>query len=263
MLVSPFEDFDARLRQLTGDARHFWSDHLARERMLRAIHGAFLSADTPSLASATRAVDDAVTAGMRALGFSRDPVRTIRVRTTGGLGEKWRTCELDVDAAALEDALLVRQQPDRVAETWLHESVHARHAPWSSGWSSEYRHWSGYEEGFAEAVAKEIARLARFGPGVVVYRRYRAGYDLLADALGLPRENLFRVFWQHENGAMRQAFTDVVDALYHQTRGRTLTLRQRHDIQTFADDLFATRSSPRFDASIEQQIRQEWQRRLP
>jgi hypothetical protein len=248
---------------LIDDVRQFWADPVARERMLREILDAFLANDRLRLDAAVRAVDDAVTAGMGALGFTRDPVRAIRVRTTGALGEKWPTCELDIDAGDLHQALHVRQRPDSVIETWLHESAHARRTPWASGWRAEYRRWPGCEEGLAEAASKEIARLNGLGPGVGVYRRYRAGYDLLADALRLPRQDILRSFWQHENGAVRQAFTDVVDALYHQTKGRNLTLQERREVQTFADDLFDTRSSSLFDPSIEQQIRQEWQKRLP
>lgn len=254
---------DERLLWLSVNARQFWLDGMARERMLRAIYDAFLQDDLSRLEASAQAVDDAVVSGMVALDFGRAPIRAIRVRTTGGLGEKWRTCELDIDATGLRDALFVRRQPDRVVETWLHESAHARQTPWSTEWDTEYRRWSGYEEGLAEAASKEIARLAGLGTGAVVYRRYRAGYDVLAEALRLPREDVLRSFWHYENGAVRQAFTDVVDALYHQTRGRALTLQARRDIQAFADDLFETRSGSHFDSSIEQQIRQEWRARLP
>src|SRR5688572_8915843 len=114
----PFEHLDPRLRQLTGDALQFWGDPVAREQTIRDILDALLANDRLRLDSVILAVDNAVTAGMRSLGFTRDPVRAIRVQTTGGLGEKWPTCELDIDAAQLQHALLVRHQPDRVVETW-------------------------------------------------------------------------------------------------------------------------------------------------
>ena len=85
---------------MIGDAPQFWADPVARERMLREILDAFLANDQLRLDAAVRAVDDAVTTGMRALGFTRATVRAIRVRTIGALGEKWPSCELDIDAAS-------------------------------------------------------------------------------------------------------------------------------------------------------------------
>jgi hypothetical protein len=112
-------------------------------------------------------------------------------------------------------------------------------------------------------VAKEVARLGTLASALQPYQRYRRGYELLAEALRVSCVDLYLQLWPHETGTLRQAFTDVVDDLYHQDRGRSLSLQERRDVQVQADLIFDTTTEMLFDRSIERWIRREWHRRFP
>jgi hypothetical protein len=263
-LPPSYPHLDVRLQQLGEDALHFWGDSTVRERALRDILDAYASRDSPRLDAALLTVDNAVVAGMRALGFARAPIAAIRARQLfGALGQKSPSCNLDIDVVTLRRALAITGRPDSVIETWVHESAHGRRRPWNSAHHAERANWNGYEEGLAEGLAKEVARLGALSPGEQAYVRYRRGYELLADALRIPREELYRRLWGYEVGAVRLAFTDAVDDLYHQSSTRRLSLQARRAVRELADEIFDTSKRHQFDRAFDQRLRRAWRRRLP
>ena len=91
----------------------------------------------------------------------------------------------------------------------------------------------------------------------------RRSYELLADALGTSREAMYRRFWPSEPGTIRDSFTDVIDDLYHEDKGRRLTLQERRDALDLADELFASSRQHVFNRAIERRIERDWRGRLP
>lgn len=261
--LTPYPWLDVRLQQLQGHALHFWGDAAVREQALRSILDAFINGDQGRMQTALHVVDDAVVAGMQALGFPRGPVNGIRLRRIGALGLKRPTCELEIDALDLRRALTSAHSPDEVIETWIHESAHARVTPWAANYRTEADTWRGYEEGLAEGCAKLIGYLGALSTSGTPYERYRAGYDRLVLALDTNRESLYRHLWPHHPGTVRQSFTDTVDDLYHQRRRRHLTLDERRDVQDLADEIFDSSQEDVFDPVIARRIEQDWRRILP
>jgi hypothetical protein len=258
-----YPHLDARLQQLTGDALHFWGDSAVRRRSLEVVLDAYTQGDSPRLEAALRAVDQAIVDGLRALTFDRDSIKALRLRSLGVLGQKSPLCYLDLDADELRLALTVSHNPDTVVETWIHESVHARKRPWSVEYRTELEQWIGYEEGLAEMLSRQVSRLGALGSQLQPYERYHSAYESLAETLRVTPEELVRRFWAYEPGTVRQAITDVVDDLYHLSRGRHLSLQERLDVQTEADTIFDSAMEHLFSRAIERYMRRRWQTNLP
>ena len=202
-------------------------------------------------------------AGMHVLGFQRGAINGIKVRRLASLGLKRPTCELELDVRQIRRALTAPLRPDSIMETWIHESAHARISPWARDFRSEQSHWLGYEEGLAEGLTSVIVRLGALSSNIGAYVRYRRGFELLAEAIGVPAEDLYRRLWVHEPGSVRRAFTDVVNDLYHLTRGRMLTLQERRDLQDQADVVFDTAVEHVSGRTIERAMRNAWRTVLP
>jgi hypothetical protein len=156
----------------------------------------------------------------------------------------------------------VSHRPDGAVETWIHESAHARKRPWGTGYREELGRWAGYEEGLAEMLSKEVSRLCALNSTYQPYRRYRRAYETLGEVLRVTPEELSRQFWRYEAGTVRQAFTDVVDDLYHLERGRHLSLQQRLELLTTADTMFDSTMESKFSRSIERSMTRVWIERL-
>jgi hypothetical protein len=176
-----------------GDSRTFWADADARRRSLQAIIEAHDRGDTSSLQSLLAAVDRYVVAGMAALSFGRPALTGLSLDSLPGVaGVKEPSCHLRIGVQELEDAL--SGQPDEAIVTWIHESVHGRHGPWTAV-SPAARYHRGYEEGLAEAVAQLIARTSGLLVGTALYPHYVRSYEILADVLGTDTEQLYRHLW--------------------------------------------------------------------
>lgn len=81
----PYGRLDPALRRLRAEHLRIWGEARTRELALREIAEAYASADEGRLATAVRRVDEAVVAGLAALGLPRGPVSGIEVREFGGL----------------------------------------------------------------------------------------------------------------------------------------------------------------------------------
>jgi hypothetical protein len=260
--LTPYPHLPPALQALTGDALRFWGEPSVRARMLRAI---LTAADTAARTRALRAVDDAVTSGMAALGFPRAPVRSLSLvlpHDAGDLGVKYFTCELQIGLPGLRRALGPGGAPDEVVETWIHESAHGRQFPWSPSARAELQ-FRGFEEGLAEGIAGLVSHWAAFVPGVPVYGRYVQTYEILADLLGINPEMIYRRLYRHTNGAVMGACVAEIDALHTATGASPFTVEQRGRLERTARRLFDIAyqqepASPRAHRTI----RQAWRRAL-
>ena len=255
----PYAHLDARLQQLPGAALHFWGDAAVRRAALQEILDAYTAGDTVRLDAALSAVDDAVVAGMQALGFDRAPINGLRFRRLSSLGQKRPTCHIELDVLQARRALTVPSRPDSIVETWIHESIHARRRPWAADYVAEQHGWVGYEEGLAEGLTGFVARRGGLTRGRQAYRRYCRAYELLAETMQVEVEQIYVRLWPNEPGALRRAFTDIVDDLYHRHRGRSLSLQDRMAVLAAADTMFASHMEHQYDRGIERDMRRAWQ----
>jgi hypothetical protein len=200
---------------------------------------------------------------MGALAFDRAPINGIGVRRLASLGLKRPTCELELDILQFRRALTVTQQPDSIVETWIHESAHGRRNPWAVDYQREQASWLGYEEGLAEGMTRVMIQRGGLSPGAQAYVRYYRAYELLADVLQVTPEEMYLLLWSHEPGTIRRAFTDVVSELYHRSRGRELSLRERMSVLIAADDMFDSSMEHVSGRTVDRMMRRAWQGSLP
>jgi hypothetical protein len=230
--------------------------------MLRAIVAA---ADSAARTRALRAVDDAVTAGMAALGFPRAPVRSLSLmlpQFPGQMGIKLATCDLQIALPSLRNALAPGGFPDEVVETWIHESVHGRLAPWSSGLHAE-RPFRGFEEGLAEGITRMVSQRAGFIPGLPTYGRYVQTYEVLADVLGMAADAIYRRLYALPYGSVMNGFSAEIDALHEGIGAPRFNQEQRGRLERAARRLFdiAYQQAPASGVA-RGSIRRSWRRAL-
>jgi hypothetical protein len=230
--------------------------------MLSAILAA---SDSALRTRALRAVDDAITSGMAALGFPRAPVRSLSLvlpRLPGQMGIKLATCDLQIGRPSLQNALGPGGFPDEVVETWVHESVHGRLFPWSRDLSRE-RLFRGFEEGLAEGIARLVSRQAGFIPGLPTYGRYVQTYEALADVIGVTVEAIYRRLYVLSYGSVMARFSAEIDALRVESGAPRLTAEQRGRLELAARQLFDARLAQQSAAPRHRtHARQTWRRAL-
>lgn len=201
------------LRALPDAVGRFWTDAEARLQALQSLVQA-LDQDEHALADAVRRVDDAVVAGLQALGLPRGPVRAVQIERAPQpwAGRKARDCTVHLTERSLRDHL-TRDRPDEIVRTWVHESLHARRL-YAPGHASEYRTTPGYEEGLAEGLAR-YALQDRAGIATTSrsYEYYVTAYRALADALQIDADLLWRALWLLAPGEVRARFPSVVGEL--------------------------------------------------
>lgn len=235
--LTPYPHLPPALQQLTADALRFWGEPSVRADMLRAILAA---SDSAARTRALRAVDDAVTSGMAALGFPRAPVRLLSLvlpRFPGQMGIKLATCDLQIGLPSLRNALSPGGFPDEVVETWIHESVHGRLSPWSRDLSME-RPFRGFEEGLAEGIARMVSHQAGLVPGLPTYGRYVQTYEVLADVIGATAETIYRRLYLLPYGSVMAGFAVEIDGLRVESGAPRLTREQRGRLERTACRLF-------------------------
>ena len=250
------------IQTLTGDTFRFWSDPAQRERMLRDILDA---RGRQARAQALQAVDDAVSRGKAVLGFQRAPLRSLSLVLPGQpdvAGEKYPSSDLHIGLPTLRRALGPGGAPDAVVETWIHESVHGRHFPWSARTHAEIA-FPGYEEGLAEGITHLLSRLAGFVPGLPAYGRYTQTYEELAQVLGVTPEILYRSLYQLTNGSVMDGFVTEIDGIHMATGHPPLTLEQRGRLERTARRFFdiVYQDDPA-SARFRRAIRTGWRRAL-
>lgn len=248
----------AVIDSLTGDAFRFWSDPTHRERMLRDILEA---RGREARARALRAVDDAITQGMTALGFPRAPIRSLSLVALSRpaiAGQKYSTCELQIAYPALQRELGPGGAPDAIVETWIHESVHGRHVPWGPNARIEFA-WRGFEEGLAEGVTRLMSRQAGLTPGLPTYGRYVQTYEELAHVLGVSAEVVYRKLYVLANGSVMDGFVPEIDAIRQATGTPPMTPEQHGRLERTAKRLFdlAYERDPA-SARLRTPIRRSW-----
>jgi hypothetical protein len=200
------------LSTLRGDALRIWSDAGVRREALEAVVAAW-DERLPDLEARVHRVDEAVVAGLRALGLPRGDVRGVYLEATGRAraGRKLADCRIVLDGDVMRHVVLVQRQPDRAFRTWIHESLHARRA-YHPAASSEYLRHPGYEEGMVEGLARFVTRdMAGMEVGDVSYDYYVAAYRALSIVVGAEPQALWRTLWTRRAGEARAAFVDAVD----------------------------------------------------
>lgn len=234
------EPIAPELTALGDDARQLWTNPTRRVEALGAIVTAW-DLGRSDLDECVRRVDQAVAAGLEALGLPRGPVRGVSVESVGRgwAGRKYPDCRLVFDAEVLR-AMLRTHQPDDLFRTWIHESLHGRQR-YSPRASDEIRRFQGFEEGMVEGLARTVAR-DKAGMHLLglSYDWYVVVYQSLATVVGVAPELLWRQLWQSRAGEVRLAFPAVVDTHWSQRTGQPLTAAQLGRIQAMADVLFAS-----------------------
>jgi hypothetical protein len=233
----------SELQTLRGDARLLWGDAEERRWVLETIVAAWERGDEATLRTAVKRWDDAVVAGLEALGLPRGPIIGPVVQSVGRfwLGRKEASCRLLIDGDVLRSAVRNHgQAEDEVFRVWVHESLHARRLFDLSDTESE-RRIRGYEEGMVEGLARLVTR-QRAGMDILEgsYTSYVKSYEALARALGFDVEALWRRLWREPVGSVRMAFVDAVDEARFRAKGRHLSASQRARLHMLAEQAFAS-----------------------
>jgi hypothetical protein len=255
-----FPHLDRRLYVLSGDALSFWGDPVERARMIGEIGHVWGLTQrgrpragplAPSrLRQVVASVDVAVDRGLAALHLPRRSVRPHVVAIRGVYGEKFATCDLRISARHV-----IRDTPDEVAGTWVHESLHAR-APRATTWGATTSK-RGYEEGMAEGLSLIIRRSAGWDEGINAYPGYIRAYEWLAASLGIPDEELYRRLWQLAD--IPALFVREIDRIVNEIRGHGLTSVRRRRLREVADDLFdLSRGSAVYNPEVDADLDQAW-----
>jgi hypothetical protein len=226
---------DPRLSSLGDFHRAVWCDAATRRELLGELSGELQSNREAAAGRLLRQIDDAVVAGLKALGLPRGPVRTVQFRALIDRGWKSEDCDLLLSREWLFEALL-EHHPDSVFRTWVHESIHAR-APFRSDWRLEYQYTPGYEEGVAEGLAQIATKqCAQMTPRAGVGEPFYVAYECLASALGQETESLLRHLWQFQCGEVRGSTLGLIFDTMSETN---ITEDQTRRIIDVADDLFS------------------------
>jgi hypothetical protein len=231
----------AELRVLSADAQSIWTERAARRAALDAIVTAW-ERGSSDLGWRVDRVDQAVTAGLNALGLPRGPVRTVEVQRVGRgwAGRKFADSRLLFDGDVMRQVVRVQGEADDFFRTWVHESLHARQA-FSREALAEVRPHQGYEEGMVEALARLVTReKGGMRPLELSYAYYVAAYQALPAAAGIDAERWLRSLWQNRTGEVRASFVDVLDGSRWRTVGERLTETQRRRVRAIADQVFST-----------------------
>ena len=218
-----------------------WGEAAERRRAFEAILTGW-ETGRPELRAAVGRVDEAIVAGLRALGLPRGVVREVRIESAGWgwVGRKHPDCSLVLDGEAIQDLIRLYDQPDTVFRTWVHESLHARQRHAVSP-DTESRSVRGYEEGLVEGLARRITRdKAGMNPLEPSYDYYVQAYRCLARLLGDDVEQLWRELWRFPTGQVRLEFVGVVLGRLRRISGYAMTAIQRSRLQVVADRFFST-----------------------
>jgi hypothetical protein len=234
---SPERQLAPELLSLPESARLLWGDPQDRKEAVEALLPQGGADSIDRVLHALQRIDDAVVAGLRALGLPRGPVAATRIESLGHnwLGRKADSCELLFDDLVLR-ALPEQERADRTFKTWIHESIHAR-ARARVGVGIERRSWRGFEEGLAEGLARLVLHeKAGMPPLKGAYNYYVEAYETLARALEVDVERLWRECWSYIPGAVRNNFIVAINGCQR----RRLTWQSAADVRAHADVVFHT-----------------------
>jgi hypothetical protein len=234
------------LQGLSASSRRIWEDPAERRRIVGAILVADPAGDIERLSAAMGEVDAAVTEALNLLGLPRGPIRRLTPAWVHHFaGRKTPDCDLQISLTSMRSIAALERGPDSILRTWVHESIHGRQ-PYADTHLTEYRTWSGYEEGLAEGLARLVVRgHAGLDPLEPAYNYHVAVYETLAEATGIEYESLLRTLWRQPAGGVREALLNAVDS-GRRTQGlRSLTGNRRSQLAELADLLFRSANSAR------------------
>lgn len=255
MTTTPFPHLSPELLRLEGDALLFWGDARARMQALLDLLAVWDLGVSAALERALLRIDGAVTAGLTALNLSRDTRAVVRVDRygRGWIGRVTVDGNIHLAIDQVRHYVVEERQPDRIAHTLIHESLHAR-APAAATRGAEAARWKGYQEGMVEGLARivtgEQAGMRVLDPA---YDFYVAGFRALAAVAGLDTEELWRV----RPGQVRERFAATVDAVRRRRGARALDAEQLRRLGGMGDRVFAgdrTRDPP-----DERALAQRWE----
>lgn len=263
------------LRALAPEHRDIWAHPEVRRQALQKIRDAYVAKDEASLAEAVKRVDDAITAGMAALGYPRGEVKGVGIEALQQniLGVKRASCQMRIGEELLLESLnptagrparyAYSGRPDTPIRTWVHESLHGR-KEFDRHFDREYRKYNGYEEGMVEGLARIITKnKAGMDPATPSYNFYAHAYAALAAELGVSHEELLKELWRYRPGLIRETFVGEIGILYERKRLEPLTDAQRSQLQTAADRLFRKQNVMReLDDRARAEIAATWKKAL-
>lgn len=226
---------------LSGDSLLLGGDAGERQRALEAVLEAW-QAGSPDLPDSIARVDQAIVAGLSALGLPRGLLRELRIEVSlsGWFARKDPSCDLLLAGDRLQATVRQSGRPDTMFRTWVHESLHARQ-PYSPQARIEYRSWSGYEEGLAEGLARLVTiEKAGMTPLTLSYDYYIAAYRALGTVLNVEPEQFWRGLWRFPPGEVRAGFGEVIDSLWRQRGESSLSVAQHARLVGVADQLFSS-----------------------
>jgi hypothetical protein len=180
-------------------------------------------------------MDKAVAAGMEAVGLKYGKVNSVDLALLGKYnGQKRSTCDLLIGWEYLRRALVDFKTPGMIWKTWVHERIHAR-LPFAPDTGAEFASFNGYEDGFAEMLARFVTvEQARLTIRTGSYDYYVQAYEMLVRAGGIDPQLLWAKLYQCQPGSIRKEFPRILGEL----RGRDYSGSEKEILQ-LADQLFA------------------------
>lgn len=257
----PHSRLTSELQALSEDARTLWEHAAARTDALQRVLAAIETGDAEKALQALARIDRAVVEALDLLGFSRGIRPTLLINPFGPPAFTAASGELHVGTEWIRRNLNVHRNPDTTFRSWVQESVHLRQ-PFAETWLSEYRRYSGYEEGLAEGVAL-LVTCSKAGLSPAPNRTYasyvRAG-ELLAGSLRFSPEALYRTLWRLAPGEIREGFPNALNTALRTRKRPLLTEIQVMRLRDAADELFSSCHSG--EAASDAAIIELWQRAL-
>ena len=235
------------LRALPADVRWLWDDAATRTAAIVRIAelvgpGGVSAASHAALSSALDVVDQAVRAGLAALGVPPGHARRVRVEA-GPVAWAGKTDDdgtIHLSAIALRAYVYQDRLPDAVLRTWVHELLHGRQ-PSAPTYRLEYTRMPGYEEGMVEGLARSILRRQGIEAIGGTFDYFVAAYRALTSELGVGASHLWRALWDAPPGGVRTAFTDAIVAALARQADVDVSSERLANLRTIADTLFEAR----------------------
>ena len=223
------------LRRLKPDQYRLWTEPEAIRQVAWKLYSA-LNLPEAERRTVMRELDEVIGAGMEALNFPRNRPTSVDLEALDvGVACKRENCDLRIDPFWLYDILKKHKCPGALWQTWIHESIHAR-LGFFKDWRLELGPHQGYEDGFAEMLARglsmEQGRLTILSGS---YDYYTEAYEMLVRAAEIDKHKLWLKLYKCEPGTIRSRFPDILEEL----TGKDFSNQQKLEITTLADELFA------------------------
>jgi hypothetical protein len=237
-LLSRVGSIHPALRSLPKEHVALWTDPPVLQQKLIDLYNLGIpgSAARDEQVKLVQEMDATVAAGMDALGLKPGEVNSVDVAMLGKYnGVKASTCDLRIGWEYLERALATFETPAMVWKTWVHERIHARR-PFAPGAAAELDFFNGYEDGFAEMLARHITvEQARMTIRTGSYDYYVQAYEMLVRAAGVEPVDLWVELYRCHPGSIRSELPGILGQL----RGTEYVGATADAIKQLGDELFA------------------------